>query len=82
MRSGAPDSQDLMVAFNCADLAIDLIHDGRNGLMTALRNGCYNAVDISVVAGGAKRVDVEALYDAAGYRADIQSVSGKPIFLN
>jgi 6-phosphofructokinase len=82
MRSGAPDSLDLMVAFNYANLAIDLIHEGKTGRMTALRNGCYTTVDISAVTGGAKRVDVAALYDAASYRPKIQSVSGKPMFLN
>lgn len=81
MRSGAPDSLDLMVAFNYASQAIDLIHEGKTGRMTALRNGCYAAVDVSVVTGGAKRVDVEALYDAENYRPNIQNVGGKPMFL-
>lgn len=81
MRSGAPDSLDLMVAFNYANLAIDLIHEAKVGKMTALRNGCYTTVDIFAVTGGAKRVDVEALYDAENYRPNIQRVSGKPMFL-
>ena len=81
MRSGAPDSLDLMVALNYASLAVELVHDGRTGRMVALCNGCYRAVDINVVTGGAKRVDVQALYDAESYRPNIQSVSGKPMFL-
>ena len=81
MRSGAPDALDLMVAFNYATLAIDLIHEGLTGQMTALQNGCYGSVDISVAAGGAKRVDVEALYDRNNYRPDIKRISAKPMFL-
>jgi 6-phosphofructokinase len=81
MRSGAPDSLDLMVALNYANLAVELVHEGQTGRMAALCNGCYRAVDINVVKGGAKRVDVQALYDAETYRPNIQGVSGKPMFL-
>ncbi|MGD9366183.1 MAG: 6-phosphofructokinase [Desulfobacteraceae bacterium] len=81
MRSGAPDALDLMVAFNYATLAVDLIHEGLTGQMTVLQNGCYRSVDISVAAGGAKRVDVEALYDPNNYRPDIKRISAKPMFL-
>ena len=72
MRSGA---------LNYATLAVELVQEGRTGRMVALCNGCYRAVDIHVVTGGAKRVDVQALYDAESYRPNIQSVSDKPMFL-
>jgi ATP-dependent phosphofructokinase / diphosphate-dependent phosphofructokinase len=81
MRSGAPDSLDLMVALNYASLAVELVHKGRTGRMVALCNGCYRAVDINVVTGGAKRVDVQVLYDAESYRPNIQNLNGKPMFL-
>jgi 6-phosphofructokinase 1 len=81
MRSGSPDSLDLMVALNYANLAIDLIDQGLTGKLVALQNGCYTATDISAVTGGAKRVDVASLYDADEYRPDIRKVSEKPMFL-
>lgn len=81
MRSGSPDSLDLMVALNYANLAIDLIDRGQTGKMVALQNGCYTAVDIAAVTGGAKRVDVSALYDTQAYRPNIRKVSEKPMFL-
>lgn len=81
MRSGAPDSLDLMVAFNYANLAIELIRQGRTGRMVALCQGRYTALDLSELKGGAKRVDVEHLYDIQTYRPDIRSVDGKPMFL-
>ncbi|MBC2713558.1 MAG: 6-phosphofructokinase [Desulfosarcina sp.] len=81
MRSGSPDSLDLMVAFNYANMAVDLIRKKTFGKMVALSGGQYTAVDISVVTGGAKRVDVDGLYDADTYRPRIRTVHGKPMFL-
>ncbi|MBI5064456.1 MAG: 6-phosphofructokinase, partial [Desulfatitalea sp.] len=81
MRSGAPDSLDLMVAFNYANLAMELIRQGRTGRMVALCQGRYTALDLAELKGGAKRVDVENLYDAQAYRPNIRSVEGKPMFL-
>jgi 6-phosphofructokinase len=81
MRSGSPDSLDLMVAMNFANLAVGLIHRGQTGRMVALHQGRYMAVPISDLPGGAKRVDVDALYDPAAYRPDIREAEGKPMFL-
>jgi len=81
MRSGAPDALDLMVAFNYANLAIEAAAAGKTGVMVALQKGCYTTVDIDVVTGGAKRVDVAAFYDEDHYRPHIRSLGGKPMFL-
>ena len=81
MRSGRPDSLDLMVATNFAVMAVDLAQEGASGRMVALRSGVYTNVPISVTGQGAKRVDVDELYDAAGYRPKVRHVSGKPMFL-
>jgi ATP-dependent phosphofructokinase / diphosphate-dependent phosphofructokinase len=81
MRSGAPDSLDLMVATNYAVMAADLAVEGSRGRMVALRSGTYTNVPISVTGEGAKRVDVDALYDADQYRPKVRHVSGKPMFL-
>ncbi len=81
MRSGAPDSLDLMVATNYAVMAADLAVEGSAGRMVALRSGTYTNVPISVTGEGAKRVDVDALYDVATYRPKVRQVAGKPMFL-
>jgi ATP-dependent phosphofructokinase / diphosphate-dependent phosphofructokinase len=81
MRSGRPDSLDLMVATNFAVMAADLAVEGSQGRMVALRNGSYTNVPISVTGEGAKRVDVDALYDTEGYRPKLRQVAGKPMFL-
>ena len=81
MRSGSPDSLDLMVATNFAVMAADLALDGSTGRMVALRNGSYSSVPISVTGEGVKGVDVDELYDAPNYRPKVRHVRGKPMFL-
>jgi 6-phosphofructokinase 1 len=81
MRSGSPDSLDLMVAINYAVMAADLVIEGSHGRLTALRNGNYVNVPLDVLSQGVKRVDVEALYDEWDYLPKIRHVDGKPMFL-
>lgn len=81
MRSGNPDSLDLMVAINYAVMAADLAIEGASGRLVALRNGNYVNVPLDVTRQGVKRVDVTALYDEAEYRPKIRHVDGKPMFL-
>jgi 6-phosphofructokinase 1 len=81
MRSGAPDSLDLMVALNYANIAMDLVIDGRYNRMVALRHGTYTHVPLKTVMEGIKRVDVDELYDRENYRPKTRRVEGKPMFL-
>ncbi|HET9287349.1 MAG TPA: 6-phosphofructokinase [Gaiella sp.] len=81
MRSGAPDSLDLMVATNYAVMAADLALEGSSGRMVALRGGTYTSVPMSATREGVKRVDVDELYDASQYRPKVRHVTGKPMFL-
>ena len=81
MRSGVPDSLDVMVATNYGVAAADLALEGAHGRMVALRSGTYTHVPISVTAEGVKRVDVDELYDVDAYQPKIRHVFGKPMFL-
>jgi len=81
MRSGSPDSLDLMVATNYAVMAADLATEGDTGRMVSLRNGSYTTVPISATREGVKRVDVAELYDTGEYRPKVRHVLGKPMFL-
>ena len=81
MRSGAPDALDLMVGYNYAHLAMDLITSGASGRMVALRDGTYTHIPMSSVTSGVKRVDVSELYDKENYLPKVRSVIGKPMFL-
>ena len=81
MRSGSPDSLDLMVATNYAVMAADLALEGASGRMVALRSGTYTSVPISATREGVRRVDVDELYDVREYRPKVRHVAGKPMFL-
>jgi 6-phosphofructokinase len=81
MRSGAPDSIDLMVGFNFANIAMDLIQEGSFNRMVALQEGKYTDVSLSVLGEGVKRVDVDELYDVEAYRPKVRHVNQKPMFL-
>jgi ATP-dependent phosphofructokinase / diphosphate-dependent phosphofructokinase len=82
MRSGSPDSLDLMVAINYAVMAADLVIAGVSGRLVALRDGNYVNVPLEITNQGLKRVDVDALYDVSEYRPKIRHVDGKPMFLS
>jgi 6-phosphofructokinase 1 len=82
MRSGAPDSLDLIVAKNFGSLAADLLRRGESGQMVAVVDGRYTAVPVLMTGEGDKRVDVPRFYDAAEYRPKVAEVMGMPMFLH
>lgn len=82
MRSGAPDSLDLIVAKNFGSLAADLVRMGEFGRMVAVIGGRYSAVPIRVTGDGRKRVDVPRFYDVNTYRPNVAQVMGMPMFLH
>jgi 6-phosphofructokinase len=81
MRSGAPDSLDLMVAANYAQMAMSLVEQGRFGRMVALQRGLYTDINIGTIMQGVKRVNVAELYDVGQYRPKVRHVFGMPMFL-
>jgi 6-phosphofructokinase len=81
MRSGAPDSLDLMISLNYANMAMSLILQKKFGRMVAMREGRYTNVPMSTITEGLKRVDVDELYDRDQYRPKVRNVEGKPMFL-
>jgi 6-phosphofructokinase 1 len=82
MRSGAPDSLDLIVAKNFGSLAADLLRRHETGRMVAVVGGRYTAVPVQVTGEGQKRVDVSRFYDADEYRPKVAEVMGMPMFLH
>jgi 6-phosphofructokinase len=82
MRSGVPDSLDLMVAYNYAHMAMDMVLKGQSGRMVALRGGIYTDIPVSMIMQGRKVVDVGELYDIEQYRPKVRHVAGMPMFLS
>ena len=81
MRSGAPDSLDLMVPVNYALIALTLAERGEFGRLVALKDGRYTSAPIGITQQGIKRVDVDELYDPEEYVPKVRHVEGKPMFL-
>ena len=81
MRSGAPDSLDLMVAVTFANMAMDLVNRRNFGQMVALQDGLYTYVPGDTPSLGSRKVDVNELYDSDQYKPMLRTARGKPMFL-
>lgn len=81
MRAGEPDALDRMVGLAFGGLAIELLKARTHGRMVTLRDGNYGHVPAETLLHGTKNVDVASLYDPATYRAKLEQVAGKPMFL-
>jgi 6-phosphofructokinase 1 len=82
MRSGPPDSLDLLVADNYGNLAADLLLSGATGKMCAILGGRYRAIPIETLGEGVRRVDVDRFYDVEQYRPKVVRIEGLPMFLH
>ena len=81
MRAGEPDAMDRMAGLAFGALAVQLLQQGEQGRMVALRHGNYTHVPADALLSGEKLVDVDALYDPDRYRARLLKVEGMPMFL-
>ena len=81
LRGGPPDFVDKMVASTFGGMAIDLIDQGKSGLMTAINRGCYAAVPIPDPSLGPRKVDIDSMYSTERYRPTYSGKIGLPIFL-
>ncbi len=79
LRSGDPDALDQMVAITFANVAMDLVVDGKSGYMTAIRDGRYGFCPIP--EPGARTVDVVKQYNADRFRPQYGNKIGLPIML-
>jgi 6-phosphofructokinase len=81
MRSGAPDALDLMVANSYGTMVVQLLAEGKTGLMMAISDGKYCVVPSDTCTQDKRRVDVSSLYDPDAYRPRISRINEKPMFL-
>lgn len=81
LRSGEPDFVDKMIATTFGNMALEAILSGRSGVMTAISSGCYQMVAIPDPKLGARRVDLESMYNTDRYRPSYANKFGMPIFL-
>ena len=81
LRSGEPDSLDSMVAITFANVAMDLVEDGRTGRMVGIRDGKYTDAPLPDAALGPRTVDVATMYNAARFRPRYDGKHGAPMLL-
>jgi 6-phosphofructokinase 1 len=81
LRSGQPDALDQIVSSTFANVAMDLVADGRYGRMVAISDGKYAETDLPSAGSHARRVDVEALYNVERFRPRYDGRMGSPLLL-
>ena len=81
VRCGEPDAFDSIVPMAFGNMALDLILKGQSGRLVSLRNGCYDDVDISVVTGYKKVVDINKYYHSERLRPNYKTFKGQPLFI-
>jgi 6-phosphofructokinase 1 len=81
VRSGDPDALDSIVPMAFGNLALDLILEGRSGILVAVRNGVYSPVPIESIMGTTKTVDVDLFYSTERLRPTYKTFLSKPLFI-
>ena len=81
LRSGDPDFLDKMIASTFATMAFECIDSGGAGRMMAIQNGCYTDTAIPDPGLGARKVDLDTMYNIDRYRPNYSNKRGRPIFL-
>jgi 6-phosphofructokinase 1 len=81
LRSGEADSLDQMVAITYANVAMDLIRDGRSGLLVGIRDGHYAVTPLPDPKVGPRKVDVGRMYDEERFRPIYSDRLGQPLLL-
>jgi ATP-dependent phosphofructokinase / diphosphate-dependent phosphofructokinase len=81
LRSGDPDALDQMVAITFANVAVDLLADGRTGRMVAVREGKYAHAPLPERDLGSRRLDVPSMYNAKRFRPRYEAKLGSPLLL-
>jgi 6-phosphofructokinase 1 len=81
LRGGPPDFIDRLVASTFAGMAVDLIREGRFGVMTAVQHGSYAVTEIPAPELGPRHVDVATMYNTERLRPVYTGKIGLPLFL-
>lgn len=81
LRSGQPDALDQIVSSTFANVAMDLLADGKFGRMVAIRDGKYAETSLPAAGSKARRVDVEGMYNVERFRPRYDGRIGRPLLL-
>lgn len=81
LRSGPPDAVDLIVAKNFGTMTVQLIEEGKTGLMVSVTDGHYTTKPANISTKGEHRVNIAGMYDTRNYRPKISKVEGTTMYL-
>jgi ATP-dependent phosphofructokinase / diphosphate-dependent phosphofructokinase len=81
LRSGQPDALDQIVSSTFANVAMDLLADGKFGRMVAIRDGKYAETSLPAAGSTARRVDVDGMYNVDRFRPRYDGRIGRPMLL-
>jgi 6-phosphofructokinase len=81
LRSGQPDALDQIVSSTFANVAMDLLAEGKFGRMVAIRDGKYAETSLPAAGSTARRVDVEGMYNVERFRPRYDGRIGRPMLL-
>jgi 6-phosphofructokinase 1 len=81
LRSGQPDALDQIVSSTFANVAMDLLADGKFGRMVAIRDGKYAETSLPAAGSRARRVDVDGMYNVDRFRPRYDGRIGRPMLL-
>ncbi|HYK95480.1 MAG TPA: 6-phosphofructokinase [Candidatus Dormibacteraeota bacterium] len=81
LRSGQPDALDQIVATTFANVAMDLLADGKFGRMAAIRDGKYAETSLPAAGAQSRRVDVDGMYNVERFRPRYDGRIGRPLLL-
>jgi len=81
VRCGDPDALDSIVPMAFGNLALDLVEQGRSGLLVAVRKGVYSTVPVDAVVAKKKVVDVGLFYEPDRLRPRYTTFADKPLFI-
>jgi ATP-dependent phosphofructokinase / diphosphate-dependent phosphofructokinase len=81
LRSGQPDALDQIVSTTFANVAMDLVADGKFGRMVAIRDGKYAETSLVDTGRDPRRVDVDAMYNVERFRPRYDGRIGRPLLL-
>jgi 6-phosphofructokinase 1 len=81
VRCGEPDALDAIVPMAFGNVALDLVLQGKSGLLVAIRDGVYDSVPVDLVVESKKVVDTGKFYNAERLRPEYGHLGGHPLFI-
>jgi len=81
VRSGTPDAIDSLVPMAFGNIALNLILEGKSGLMVNLHNGKYGSAPLNVVTSYKKIVNVEEFYNTQRLCPKYKNFEGQSFFI-